>query len=262
MRLIDADALKEKLLKERDAIPLTYTERYCFGVEFPSSFGQARRGGVKTALRCMEQTPTIDAVPVVRKPVVGYEGYYEVDQFGRVFSLDRSVVVADGNRSYTKNLKGKQMKQAMHGKGYKVVTLTKDGKMTNLYVHRIVAEAFLPNPDNLPMVNHKDEDKANNFLENLEWCTAAYNRTYGNAIEKQAKTLRGRESGKRTPVIQKYADGKFANRYDSISEAALSVNGAVGAISAVCKGKRKLAYGFRWEYDFCSYGERKDGDGK
>ena len=66
MRLIDADALKEKLLKERDAIPLTYTERYCFGVQFPSSFGQARRGGVKTALRCMEQTPTIDAVPVVR----------------------------------------------------------------------------------------------------------------------------------------------------------------------------------------------------
>ena len=66
MRLIDADALKEKLLKERDAIPLTYTERYCFGVEFPSTFGQARRGGVKTALRCMEQSPTIDAVPVVR----------------------------------------------------------------------------------------------------------------------------------------------------------------------------------------------------
>ena len=66
MRLIDADALKEKLLKERDAIPLTYTERYGFGVEFPSTHGQARRGGIKTALRCMEQTPTVDAVPVVR----------------------------------------------------------------------------------------------------------------------------------------------------------------------------------------------------
>ena len=241
MRLIDADALKEKLIEERDAIPLTCTERYGFGVEFPNHHGQSMRGGIRKALRCMEQTPTIDAVPVVRKPVVGYEGYYEVDQFGRVFSLNRSVVVVDGNRSYTKHLKGKQIKQAMHGNGYKVVTLTKDGKMMNLYVHRIVAEAFLPNPDNLPMVNHKDEDKANNFLENLEWCTAAYNRTYGNAIEK-------------------YADGKFANRFDSISEAALSVNGAVGAISAVCKGKRKLAYGFRWEYDFCSYGERKESE--
>lgn len=66
MRLIDADALKEKLLKERDAIPLTYTERYGFGVEFPNRHGQSMRGGIKKALRCMEQTPTIDAVPVVR----------------------------------------------------------------------------------------------------------------------------------------------------------------------------------------------------
>lgn len=66
MRLIDADALKEKLLKERDAIPLTCTERYGFGVEFPNHHGQSMRGGIKKALRCMEQTPTIDAVPVVR----------------------------------------------------------------------------------------------------------------------------------------------------------------------------------------------------
>ena len=65
MRLIDADALKEKLLKERDAIPLTCTERYGFGVEFPNHHGQSMRGGIKKALRCMEQTPTIDAVPVL-----------------------------------------------------------------------------------------------------------------------------------------------------------------------------------------------------
>lgn len=66
MRLIDADALKDKLLKERDAIPVTCTERYGFGVEFPNHHGQSMRGGIKKALRCMEQTPTIDAVPVVR----------------------------------------------------------------------------------------------------------------------------------------------------------------------------------------------------
>jgi hypothetical protein len=66
MRLIDADALKEKLLKERDAIPLTSTERYGFGVEFPNHHGQSMRGGIKKALRCMEETPTIDAVPVKR----------------------------------------------------------------------------------------------------------------------------------------------------------------------------------------------------
>ena len=66
MRLIDADALKEKILKERDAIPKTCTERYGFGVEFPNKHGNSMRGGIRKALRCMEQCPTVDAVPVVR----------------------------------------------------------------------------------------------------------------------------------------------------------------------------------------------------
>lgn len=66
MRLIDADALKEKILKERDAIPTTVIERYSFGVPTPNHHGESMRGGIKKALRCMEQTPTIDAVPVVR----------------------------------------------------------------------------------------------------------------------------------------------------------------------------------------------------
>lgn len=135
--------------------------------------------------------PTIDAVPVVRKAVKGYEGYYEVDQFGRVFGLDRTITVVDGERTYEKPIAGRQLKQSMHDKGYKTVSLTKDGQTKQMFVHRIVAEAFLPNPENLPMVNHKDEDKTKNFLENLEWCTAAYNRTYGKAIESHAKKIRG-----------------------------------------------------------------------
>jgi hypothetical protein len=139
----------------------------------------------------VRNAPAVDAVEVVRKPVVGYEGYYEVDQFGRVFGVDRTVSVNDNGRVYDKPLAGKQMKQSMHTKGYKTVSLTKDGKTKLCFVHRIVAEAFIPNPDNLPMVNHKDEDKTNNFLENLEWCTASYNRTYGKAIERHAKKIRG-----------------------------------------------------------------------
>ena len=66
MRLIDADALKAKLIEERDAIPLTRTDRYCFGVEFPNQHGTSMRGGINKAFRCMEQTPTIDAVPVAQ----------------------------------------------------------------------------------------------------------------------------------------------------------------------------------------------------
>ena len=75
MRLIDADALKEKLIKERDAIPITKTERYGFGVEFPDPHGMSMHGGINKAFRCMEQTPTIDAVPVVRcKDCANYRG--------------------------------------------------------------------------------------------------------------------------------------------------------------------------------------------
>lgn len=141
----------------------------------------------------IRNAPTVDAVPVVRKPVRGYEEQYMVDQFGRVYGVDRITTVLDNERVYEKPISGKQMKQSLHTKGYKTVTLTKDGKTKTVYVHRIVAEAFIENPNNLPMVNHKDEDKTNNFVENLEWCSASYNRTYGKGAEKQAKQLRGKK---------------------------------------------------------------------
>ena len=134
-----------------------------------------------------------DVVPMVRKPVKEYEGYYEVDNFGRVFSLDRNVTVNDNGRIYEKPIKGKQMKQGVHTQGYKVVSLTKDGKTRTNFVHRIVAEAFIPNPDELPMVNHKDEDKTNNFVDNLEWCTNEYNINYGTAIKRASQKKKGKK---------------------------------------------------------------------
>lgn len=140
----------------------------------------------------LDSLPAVDAVEVVRKPIKGYEGYYEVDQFGRVFGVNRVIPVEDNGRKYDKPLVGKQMKQTMHDKGYKVVSLTRDGKTKQKFVHRLVAEAFIDNPDNLPMVNHKDEDKTNNFAENLEWCTAAYNNGYGTARKRRAKKLAGK----------------------------------------------------------------------
>jgi hypothetical protein len=173
MRLIDVDALPNYHMEIVDA----ETEK-----EYVFNF---------VPVEIVNSAPTIDAVPVVRNAVKGYEGYYEVDQFGRVFGLDRTITVVDGERTYEKPIAGRQLKQSMHDKGYKTVSLTKDGQTKQMFVHRIVAEAFLPNPENLPMVNHKDEDKTNNFLENLEWCTAAYNRTYGKAIERHAKKIRG-----------------------------------------------------------------------
>lgn len=144
------------------------------------------------AIECfVAEVPSADVVEVVRKPVRGYEEQYVVDQFGRVYGIDRTKTVMDNGRIYEKPIAGKQMKQSLHTKGYKTVSLTKDGKTKTVFVHRIVAEAFIDNPDNLHFVNHKDEDKTNNFLENLEWCTPSYNRTYGKAVEKHAKKIRG-----------------------------------------------------------------------
>ena len=177
-RLIDADEIRKK------AVPHTRGE-------FGGYNSNIRKWAVLVG--DIDDAPTVDAVEVVRQPVRGYEGLYVVDQFGRVFGVDRTTMVADGVRVYEKPIAGKQMKQSLHTKGYKTVCLTKDGKSKTHFVHRIVAEAFIDNPDNLPMVNHKDEDKTNNFAENLEWCTASYNRTYGKAVEKHAKTLRGKK---------------------------------------------------------------------
>lgn len=102
MRLGDLDVLKEMLIKERDAIPLTRTERYGFGVEFPNPHGESMRGGIKKALRCMEQTPTIDAVPVVRCreckynnspdcPMVYEEYFVDEDYGGDTYVIDKAV---------------------------------------------------------------------------------------------------------------------------------------------------------------------------
>lgn len=150
--------------------------------------------GITKCIHAMQDIPAVDAVEVVREPVKGYEGYYEVDCLGRVYSLDRVISVNDKGRVYDKPISGKVMGQTVKSNGYKSVTLTKDGKCKSFYVHRLVAEAFIPNPDNLPMVNHKDEDKTNNFAENLEWCTNEYNVNYGTGKSRRAKKIRGRVS--------------------------------------------------------------------
>ena len=229
----------------------------------------------------IEAAPTVDAVEVVRKPVVGYEGYYEVDQFGRVFSVERVISVDDNGRKYEKPVSGKQMKQCLKNNGYKSVSLTKGGATKAFYVHRLVAEAFIPNPDNLPMVNHKDEDKTNNFLENLEWCTAQYNNTYGNKAKRQANKIRGishsnEHKKKITSSLLKYYEthdsasiGRISEKrkgvvgvrngesvqFQSVKDAAIAVNGSRANITRSCNSKTRKAYGYKWTWA----GERKEG---
>lgn len=110
------------------------------------------------------------------KDIAGYEGYYQVSSTGIVRSLDRHDCI--------KRFRPAQiMTQSNDSDGYKVVTLSKGGKQRTAKVHQLVARAFIPNVNNFPEINHKDENKTNNSVSNLEWCTTRYNLTYGHRLD-------------------------------------------------------------------------------
>ena len=110
------------------------------------------------------------------RPVVGYEGLYEISSYGRVRSLDRYVKYSNGQIHLHK---GRILSSGKDINGYLMCNLYLNKNMKKVSIHRLVAQAFLPNIDNLPEVNHKDENKTNNRVDNLEWCTAKYNMNYG-----------------------------------------------------------------------------------
>lgn len=142
------------------------------------------------------------------KPVVGYEGLYEVSNYGRIRSIDRVVFQQGRNQIY----RGRIMATFINNSGYEAIRLSKGNKKKWMLIHRIVAEAFLPNPNSLPYVNHKDETKTNNSVDNLEWCSLEYNVNYGTSTRRRSIKM-----GKR---IYAYSlKGEFLATYFSIREA-------------------------------------------
>ena len=103
------------------------------------------------------------------KPIIGYENLYKINNYGEVLSLRSNKILKPNN----------------NGIGYFIIQLCKNGKRKNYLIHRLVAEHFLDNPNNLPEVNHKDEDKSNNFVNNLEWCKHKYNMNYKRLQKRQ-----------------------------------------------------------------------------
>lgn len=184
------------------------------------------------------------------KPVVGYEGLYEVSNMGRVRSLDRTKEVIRGNTKMVVPFKGKILTQRPRRNGYLVVQLFGRGghktrNMRGMSVHRLVAEAFIPNPNNLPEVNHKDENKANNCVENLEWISHKDNTNYGHAQEKRVR--RGSDNPQSKVVAMYTRTGVLVKIFGSMGEARR--NGySPGNIHKCITGKYSHAYGYVWKY--------------
>lgn len=124
-----------------------------------------------------------------------------------------------------------------NGHGY--LQVIRNGKRYS--VHRLVAECFIPNPNNYPQVNHIDEDKSNNRVENLEWCDRKYNCNYGTRNERSAKA--------RSKLVNQYSlDGKLVKVWPSVIDVERSLGYGQGNISACCLGKFKTAYKYIWKY--------------
>lgn len=171
------------------------------------------------------------------KPVKGFEERYEVSNLGCVRSVSKIIAYRNGAKRFWK---GQALKQHPDKDGYLKVALARDGKQFNKCVHRLVAEAFLENPNHLPMVNHKDECKSNNQVDNLEWCTAQYNCLYSNVPQKMIEVTK-------KPVLQISLSGELVKEWESISAAARGTGILLANISRCAHGGRPTAGGYRWE---------------
>ena len=160
------------------------------------------------------------------KPITGYEGKYEVSNFGNVKSTNFMNTGKDG------------LLKLHNTKRYYQVALTKNGITKHYLVHRLVAEAFIPNLNNCPLVNHKDECGFNNHVDNLEWCTHRENINYGTCIERRAMNCCKR-------IVSKH--GNIIETYDSVTSAAKAIGRSKSSVSNALKSGKVLC-GRTWEY--------------
>ena len=178
------------------------------------------------------------------KDIVGYENEYQINQFGEIRTLKDS----------PKLKKYDVLKpQISKRNGYVYQMLYKNGKEKLLRVHRLVAMAFLPNPNNLPQVNHKDGNKQNNSVDNLEWCEQSDNmkHAYKNGLqipsENQRRAIINTNKLKQKKVCQ-IKDGEVINTFSGISEASRQTKISISCILRCCNLKRKSTNGYEWRF--------------
>lgn len=169
------------------------------------------------------------------KSIKGYEGLYEVSNLGRVRSLDRMVMMVNKGVLCKSLRHGRILNPCLVGDGYCNVNLFKNGKGKHHLVHRLVATAFIPNPENLPEINHKDENKTNNVVSNIEWCSSQYNGSYGNRPNKY-----------KVKINQFDLNGNLMKQFDSVAEVAKEIGCHYTSISHAVKDKKPFK-GFYFE---------------
>lgn len=172
----------------------------------------------------------------VWKDIQEYEGFYQVSSLGRIRSLNRIV----RNRLGFTMAKGKVL-AGVSRNGYLRVQLFKEGKWKNYPIHRLVAIAFLDNPNSMPEVNHKNENKEDNRVDNLEWCDRKQNCNYGTRTKRLSEKLSKK-------VLQLTIDGKLIANFKSTAEVFRVLGFRSSCISECCNGIRATAYGYKWKY--------------
>ena len=162
---------------------------------------------------------------LIGKWIKNFEGTHSVTEDGHIYRYSNGQVI--------------EVAQVKHNQGYLYSTLTRNSVQTNALVHRVLAEAFIPNPENKKYVNHIDGDKTNNALSNLEWCTSKENclHAYATGLNKHKRK-----------IAQYTADGTLIATYNSLTEASQQTNTQLSKICNCCKGKRKTSNGYKWQY--------------
>ena len=168
------------------------------------------------------------------KDIDGYNGLYKISNYGNIKSFRKS------SRSSNKEFYILSCKP--DNNGYCTCVLNKDGIRKSYKVHRLVAKAFIPNPNNYTDVNHKDENKSNNRIDNLEWLSHKENMNYGHALD-GLKQIR-----KKISVKQFTLDHILVKEWNCISDAAIYLKISVGNIVNCCKGRCKTVSGYIWKY--------------
>lgn len=176
------------------------------------------------------------------RDIKDFEGLYQISSLGRVRSLDKKVLQKNKfNKTQYVPYKGKILKPQKQINGYETIDLHKQGKFVRKLIHRLVAETFIPNLNNLSYINHKDNNISNNHVDNLEWCTQSYNIQYaydnGNKIPPNMRK-----------VQQMNDKGETQATFISIQEAERKTNIKASNISKCCRGLRNKAGGYKWQY--------------